>query len=143
MFHPFNMLFKLATFICGNRDKHWHYICDAESLDVLESWVLELFGKVKGGAPALPEQRMVLPIWKAGKAYHLEAVNDVHVLDLSWTLPCLRQEYLKKSEDYLAHLLGHGNLFQCYFNFFDFFDFLIILYVSFIFLHSAPQLSLP
>ncbi|PKI54674.1 hypothetical protein CRG98_024959 [Punica granatum] len=82
-------------------------VIGGESLDVLESWVVELFGKVKKGAGALSELRMEVPIWKAGKVYRLEAVKDVHVLDLSWTLPCLRQEYLKKSEDYLAHLLGH------------------------------------
>lgn len=110
------------------------YFCDAESLDILESWVVELFGKVKGRARALPEWGMVLPIWKAGKIYHLEAVKDVHVLDLSWTLPCLRQEYLKKPEDYLAHLLGHGNLSKCHINFFDF---LIILDGSLIFILST------
>ncbi|KAJ0007818.1 hypothetical protein Pint_30499 [Pistacia integerrima] len=51
------------------------------------------------------------PIWKAGKLYRLEAVKDVHILDLTWTLPCLRQDYLKKPEDYLAHLMGHGKIF--------------------------------
>ncbi|OWM66636.1 hypothetical protein CDL15_Pgr010287 [Punica granatum] len=40
---------------------------DSESLDVLESWVVELFGKVKKGAGALSELRMEVPIWKAGK----------------------------------------------------------------------------
>lgn len=110
------------------------YFCDAESLDVLESWVVELFGKVKGRARALPGWGMVLPIWNAGKVYHLEAVKDVHVLDLLWTLPCLRQEYLKKPEDYLAHLLGHGNLFKRHVNFFDF---LIILDSFLIFILSA------
>lgn len=51
---------------------------------------------------------MGLPIWKAGKMYRLEAVKDVHILDISWTLPCLRKDYLKKSEDYISHLIGHG-----------------------------------
>lgn len=45
MFYSFNVPFKLATFICGNRDKHLHYTCDEELLDVHESWVVELFGK--------------------------------------------------------------------------------------------------
>ncbi|PRQ34798.1 putative insulysin [Rosa chinensis] len=47
------------------------------------------------------------PIWKAGKLYRLEAVDDVHILHLAWTLPCLQEHYLKKPEDYLSHLLGH------------------------------------
>ncbi|KAK4779447.1 hypothetical protein SAY87_015553 [Trapa incisa] len=92
-------------------------VIGGESLDVLQSWVVELFQGVKEGAQALPVWRMVLPIWKAGKVYRLEAVKDVHVLDLSWTLPCLRQEYLKKSEEYLAHLLGHegrGSLYSLF-----------------------------
>lgn len=81
-----------------------------ESLDVLESWVVELFGAVKKGHQSKPDFKVEGPVWKAGKIYWLEAVKDVHMLDLSWTLPCLHQEYLKKPEDYLAHLLGHGKI---------------------------------
>ncbi|KAJ1422926.1 Peptidase M16, zinc-binding site [Sesbania bispinosa] len=82
-------------------------VIGGESLDVLESWVVELFGSVKKGPQVNPEFKVESPIWKSGKIYRLEAVKDVHILDLSWTLPCLHQEYLKKPEDYLAHLLGH------------------------------------
>ncbi|KAK9279411.1 hypothetical protein L1049_013090 [Liquidambar formosana] len=82
-------------------------VIGGESLDVLENWVLELFGNVKKSPQVKPVLRMEVPIWKAGKLYKLEAVKDVHILDLSWTLPCLRQDYLKKSEDYLSHLIGH------------------------------------
>ncbi|KAK4274917.1 hypothetical protein QN277_018076 [Acacia crassicarpa] len=82
-------------------------VIGGESLDVLESWVVELFGPVKKDQQAKPEFKVEGPVWKAGKIYWLEAVKDVHILDLSWTLPCLHQEYLKKPEDYLAHLLGH------------------------------------
>ncbi|KAL2333066.1 hypothetical protein Fmac_014279 [Flemingia macrophylla] len=82
-------------------------VIGGESLDVLESWVVELFGAVKKGPQANPVFTVKGPIWKSGKVYWLEAVKDVHILDLSWTLPCLHQEYLKKPEDYLAHLLGH------------------------------------
>ena len=89
----------------------------AETLDVLESWVLELFNNIKKGPPLKQEARTEVPIWKAGKLYRLEAVKDVHMLNLSWTLPCLRKDYLKKSEDYLAHLIGHGKIssaFACF-----------------------------
>ena len=47
-------------------------------------------------------------IWKSGTLYRLEAIKDVHVLDLTWTLPCLHKEYLKKPEGYISHLMGHG-----------------------------------
>lgn len=83
----------------------------AEPLDILESWVVELFANVQKGPGVKPEFSVKEPIWKAGKLYRLEAVKDVHILDLTWTLPCLRQDYLKKSEDYLAHLMGHGKIF--------------------------------
>lgn len=82
-------------------------VIGGEPLDELQNWVVELFGNVKKGPQVVPQCRMEVPIWKAGKLYKLEAVKDVHILDLSWTLPCLRQDYLKKSEDYLAHLIGH------------------------------------
>ncbi|XP_062015167.1 nardilysin-like [Rosa rugosa] len=82
-------------------------VIGGESLDVLENWVLELFGNVKKGPQVDLEFKAEGPIWKAGKVYRLEAVKDVHILHLTWTLPCLRQDYLKKSEDYLSHLLGH------------------------------------
>lgn len=82
----------------------------AEPLDVLESWVVELFSSVKKGLQVKPDIGLDIPIWKSGKTYRLEAVKDVHVLDLSWTLPSLRKDYMKKAEDYLAHLLGHGKI---------------------------------
>ncbi|CAH9135246.1 unnamed protein product [Cuscuta epithymum] len=82
-------------------------IIGGETLDVLESWVLELFSTVKGGSVVESGESLEYPIWKPGKLYWLEAVKDVHILDLSWTLPTLQKEYRKKAEDYLAHLLGH------------------------------------
>ncbi|KAL5757085.1 hypothetical protein ACOSQ2_021831 [Xanthoceras sorbifolium] len=82
-------------------------VIGGEPLDTLESWVVELFSNIRKGPNIKPEFSVEGPIWKAGKLYRLEAVKDVHILDLTWTLPCLRQNYLKKSEDYLAHLLGH------------------------------------
>ncbi|KAH9668344.1 nardilysin-like [Citrus sinensis] len=80
---------------------------DSEPLDTLQSWVVELFANVRKGPQIKPQFTVEGTIWKACKLFRLEAVKDVHILDLTWTLPCLHQEYLKKSEDYLAHLLGH------------------------------------
>ncbi|KAH9716778.1 nardilysin-like [Citrus sinensis] len=79
----------------------------AEPLDTLQSWVVELFANIRKGTQIKPQFTVEGTIWKAGKLFRLEAVKDVHILDLTWTMPCLHQEYLKKSEDYLAHLLGH------------------------------------
>ncbi|KAL0758005.1 hypothetical protein Bca101_095673 [Brassica carinata] len=82
-------------------------VIGGESLDMLESWVVELFGDVKSGSKVRPTLEAKGPIWEGGKLYRLEAVKDVHILDLTWTLPPLRHAYVKKPEDYLAHLLGH------------------------------------
>ncbi|CAH8354392.1 unnamed protein product [Eruca vesicaria subsp. sativa] len=82
-------------------------VIGGESLDILESWVVELFGDVKNGSKIRPTLEAKGPIWEGGKLYRLEAVKDVHTLDLTWTLPPLRHAYVKKPEDYLAHLLGH------------------------------------
>ncbi|CAL9778048.1 unnamed protein product [Musa acuminata subsp. burmannicoides] len=82
-------------------------VIGGEPLDVLQEWVVELFSNIKAGPPLRMSYKSNLPIWKVGKLYRLEAVKDVHILELTWTLPCLHKEYLKKPEDYLAHLLGH------------------------------------
>ncbi|CAB4312356.1 unnamed protein product [Prunus armeniaca] len=82
-------------------------VIGGESLDILEDWVVELFSNVKKGPQEKLQFKAEGPIWKAGKLYRLEPVRDFHMLYLTWTLPCLHQEYLKKPEDYLAHLLGH------------------------------------
>ncbi|KAJ0979208.1 hypothetical protein J5N97_014682 [Dioscorea zingiberensis] len=82
-------------------------VIGGESLDILEDWVTELFSNVKSGHAVNSIYQKDLPIWKAGKLYRLEAVKDVHILELTWTLPCLHKEYLKKPEDYLSHLMGH------------------------------------
>ncbi|KAK8601376.1 hypothetical protein V6N13_058910 [Hibiscus sabdariffa] len=82
-------------------------VIGGEPLDELQQWVVELFSGVRQGSQGKPEFKVEGPVWRAGKLYRLEAVKDVHILELGWALPCLLQEYLKKPEDYLAHLLGH------------------------------------
>ncbi|XP_012441661.1 nardilysin-like isoform X1 [Gossypium raimondii] len=82
-------------------------VIGGESLDVLQHWVVELFSDVRQGSQGKPEFKVEGPVWRAGKLYRLEAVKDVHILELRWALPCLLQAYLQKPEDYLAHLLGH------------------------------------
>lgn len=88
-----------------------YFLIIAEPLDILEEWVLELFSNVKNGHPSKTCASHDVPIWKPGKLYRLEAVKDVHALQLSWSLPCLHKEYLKKPEDYISHLMGHGRTF--------------------------------
>ncbi|KAK6246743.1 hypothetical protein QUC31_018308 [Theobroma cacao] len=82
-------------------------VIGGEPLDLLQQWVVELFLDVRQGSLGRPEFTVEGPVWRAGKLYRLQAVKDVHILELRWTLPCLLQEYLKKPEAYLAHLLGH------------------------------------
>ncbi|KAL6559607.1 hypothetical protein OROGR_004724 [Orobanche gracilis] len=82
-------------------------VIGGETLEVLEGWVLELFSNVKKGLLVKSVTGLDIPVWESGKLYWLEAVKDVHIIDLSWTLPSLSKDYLKKAEDYLAHLLGH------------------------------------
>nr|DAD25800.1 TPA_asm: hypothetical protein HUJ06_027268 [Nelumbo nucifera] len=82
-------------------------VIGGESLDVLQNWVVELFSDVRDGPRLKPDYQKEGPIWKAGRIYRLEAVKDVHILNLTWTLPCLHNEYMAKPEDYLAHLMGH------------------------------------
>ncbi|CAH8339714.1 unnamed protein product [Eruca vesicaria subsp. sativa] len=82
-------------------------VIGGEPLDLLESWVVELFGDVKNGSKIRPTLEAKGSIWEGGKLYRLEAVTDVHILNLTWTLPPLRHAYMKKPEDYLSHLLGH------------------------------------
>nr|GMD78759.1 nardilysin-like isoform X2 [Ipomoea batatas] len=56
--------------------------------------------------------RLETPIWKAGKLYWLEADRQLKMfISFLWTLPSLRKDYLRKDEDSLAHLLGHGKAF--------------------------------
>ncbi|XP_020276491.1 nardilysin-like isoform X4 [Asparagus officinalis] len=82
-------------------------VIGGESLDILEEWVTELFSDVRKGHQSKMSSRNDMPVWKPGKFYRLEAVKDVHILELSWSLPCLHKEYLKKPEDYISHLMGH------------------------------------
>ncbi|KAL5720801.1 nardilysin [Ranunculus cassubicifolius] len=85
-------------------------VIGGEPLDMLEDWVMELFSDIKEGQQLKLEAPISGPIWKSGQLYRLEAVKEVHSLNLTWTLPSLKKEYLKKPDSYLAHLLGHeGN----------------------------------
>ncbi|PRQ34785.1 putative insulysin [Rosa chinensis] len=82
-------------------------VIGGESLNVLEQWVLKLFGDIRNGPQVNLEFKAEGSIWNVGKLYRLEAVNDVPMLNLAWTLPCLTQHYLKSPEYYLWHLLAH------------------------------------
>jgi len=80
----------------------------SESLDTLEEWVVELFGNVrKGGLEKLNFYKEG-PIWEPGRIFWVQAVRDLHSLNVTWSLPCLDKEYLMKPEVYLSHLIGHG-----------------------------------
>ncbi|XP_031485488.1 nardilysin-like isoform X2 [Nymphaea colorata] len=133
--HPFNRFFwgnkkslcdamdkgvNLRELILNMFKEYYHgglmklAVIGGESLDTLQDWVIELFRNVKKGDSLVPVQQDG-NIWEAGNLFWLEAVKDVHVLNITWTLPCLHEHYLKRPEDYLAHLIGHeanGSLYS-------------------------------
>eukprot|EP00252_Welwitschia_mirabilis_P007587 TRINITY_DN19118_c0_g1_i1.p1 TRINITY_DN19118_c0_g1~~TRINITY_DN19118_c0_g1_i1.p1 ORF type:complete len:1100 (+),score=208.89 TRINITY_DN19118_c0_g1_i1:181-3300(+) len=82
-------------------------VIGGESLDTLEEWVQELFGNVRTGVAESVKVLKIGPAWESGKVFWTQAVRDLHVVKITWTLPCLNREYLKKPEDYLSHLIGH------------------------------------
>lgn len=86
-------------------------ILSAESLETLKEWAVELFGEVKEGGNDKKSPTWSGPIWEKGKFYRVESVKDQHLLSLMWPLPCLEAAYLKKPQDYISHLVGHGILF--------------------------------
>eukprot|EP00898_Chlorokybus_atmophyticus_P001398 jgi/Chlat1/2259/Chrsp17S08725 len=97
-------------------DGHYHagrmslVIVGGEPLDVLESWVRELFGPVRGPGPARLSYKDAgppIPPQQTLRLHRLESVKDQHALHLNWALPSMFEAYQKKPEDYIAHLVGH------------------------------------
>lgn len=82
-------------------------VIGGESLDTLEEWVVEMFGNVREGGLEKLNFYKEGPIWEPGRIFWVQAVRDLHALKVTWPLPCLDKEYLKKPEDYLSHLIGH------------------------------------
>ncbi|KAH9309722.1 hypothetical protein KI387_037633, partial [Taxus chinensis] len=82
-------------------------VIGGEPLDTLEEWVVEMFGNVRKGGLEKLNFHKDGPVWEPGRIFWVEAVRDLHVLKVTWPLPCLDKEYLKKAEDYLSHLIGH------------------------------------
>ncbi|XP_024542665.1 nardilysin-like isoform X1 [Selaginella moellendorffii] len=90
-------------------------VLGGEPLATLKEWVTELFEDIPEGSSKPQRFSWNGPVWPAGKIYHVESVKDQHRLILSWVMPCLHTEYLKKPHDYLSHLIGHegkGSLLQ-------------------------------
>jgi nardilysin len=78
-----------------------------EPLETLKAWVTESFSKVKEGGEAL-KFPWDGPVWEPGSLYRVESVKDQHLIVLTWPFPCLEAAYLKKPQDYISHLIGHG-----------------------------------
>jgi nardilysin len=81
-----------------------------EPLDTLKAWVMESFEKVKEGGLTPLKFPWDGPVWEPGSFYWVESVKDQHLLALTWPFPCLEAAYLKKPQDYISHLVGHGKL---------------------------------
>ncbi len=86
----------------------------AEPLDTLKQWAIELFGKVSEGGEAPLPFPWDGPVWESGCMYRVESVRDQHLLAMTWPLPCLQADYLKKPQDYISHLVGHGNVLMIF-----------------------------
>ncbi|GLJ05210.1 hypothetical protein SUGI_0013800 [Cryptomeria japonica] len=90
-------------------------VIGGESLDMLEEWVMQLFGNVRKDV----SQKLTfhnseaLSIWKPGKMYWIAAMKDVHDLILTWPLPFLCTEYLKKPMEYISHLICQQGSGSC------------------------------
>lgn len=82
-------------------------VLGGESLDVLEEWVHEIFGKVPSGSGGKVDLNTNAKLWEEGVVHHVESVKEQHQLTVSWPLPCLDKDYRKKPHDYISHLIGH------------------------------------
>lgn len=69
---------------------------------------MEHFGKVKDGGQTPLRFPWDGPVWEPGSLYRVESVKDQHLIALTWPFPCLEAAYLKKPQDYISHLIGHG-----------------------------------
>ena len=87
----------------------------SQSLDVLQTWVEELFSGVPGGdaTPQALPQPPSYTHWGPWLApchaclVRLPSVKDAHTLSASFSLPPLWEWYECKPEEYVSHLLGH------------------------------------
>lgn len=82
-------------------------VLGGESLTQLESWIHELFSSISQGlgkAPSFSEQSFP---FEGQFLYLMPAVKQLREATITFQLPSLQEEYKKKSEHYISHLLGH------------------------------------
>eukprot|EP00890_Picochlorum_soloecismus_P003708 jgi/Picsp_1/4338/NSC_01845-R1_insulin-degrading enzyme-like len=88
-----------------------------EEVATLESWISELFSLVpRGNDLPLKFDAYGFPFEEEFTMSIIPSVCDEHKIGILFQLPSsLQKEYLKKSEDYVSHLVGHegkGSLFD-------------------------------
>ncbi|XP_071486548.1 nardilysin-like [Diadema antillarum] len=81
-----------------------------ESLDNLEEWVREAFSDVPHNGlnqPSFMDHGQPFMKEEFCKLYKVVPVEDMHQLDILWSLPSLQKHYRCKPLHYLGWLLGH------------------------------------
>ncbi|KAL2322516.1 hypothetical protein Fmac_026895 [Flemingia macrophylla] len=81
-----------------------------KTLDVLESWVVELFGAIKKGPQANEVFTVEGFIWKSGKVYWLEAVKD-ETEKIPIQMVEIELEKRKQEGKYRAKFKGQSHFF--------------------------------
>lgn len=81
----------------------------SESIETLQKWVVELFSEVQEGGHGRLKFHYEGRIWQPHRFYLCAAGQEQSLASVTWPLPCLESAYLKKPQDYIGHLIGHGN----------------------------------
>lgn len=79
-----------------------------ESLEKLETYALEMFSSI-------PNKSLKAPTFESDpytkkdviEIYNIVPVQEKRHLEICWTIPDLRKEYLARPASYLSHLIGH------------------------------------
>ncbi|KAJ2084201.1 metalloprotease, partial [Coemansia sp. S100] len=83
-------------------------VCGNHPLDQLVEWTVSKFSDVKSRGDSV--QRSLghpLSAEFLGKVIHVETVNDVHEIDISFPVPDVKAMYRSDPFDYISHFLGY------------------------------------
>ncbi|KAL7686292.1 putative metalloenzyme, LuxS/M16 peptidase, peptidase M16, middle/third domain-containing protein [Plasmopara halstedii] len=80
-----------------------------ESLATLKSWAEQLFADIKNTGRSFPTFGEAVPFddSRLARVVHVAPVKDLRVIDISWPLPSLYQDFMTKPTKILSHLMGH------------------------------------
>ncbi|TYZ62278.1 hypothetical protein PybrP1_011397 [[Pythium] brassicae (nom. inval.)] len=85
-----------------------------DSLDDMEQWVFESFGKIPhatqnddDSTPPLPSVPFGVAVGQEPALVKVVPVHKMHIMHVYWQLPPLLASYKQKPWEYLSHALGH------------------------------------